>query len=97
MFGDDSDEDEKRVVRSQKDKRYKFIKTINGIQSWEVVEHTIMWIRLSRFDELRDLIRSQKNSMKIKDITKVQTGTCVHVCVCGCANVGNKGLDQKNA
>ena len=27
-----------------------------------------------RFDELRDLIRSQKNSMKIKDITKVQTG-----------------------
>ena len=38
MFGDDSDEDEKRVVRSQKDKRYKFIKTTNGIQ---VVEHTI--------------------------------------------------------
>ena len=33
-----------------------------------------MVYELCRFDELRDLIRSQKNSMKIKDITKVQTG-----------------------
>ena len=51
-----------------------------------------VWVTLGywcRFDELRDLIRSQKNSMKIKDITKVQTGVCVcvYVFVCMCERV----------
>lgn len=42
----DDEEDEKRVVRSQKDKRY---------------------------DELKDIIKSMRNSQKIRDIVKLQT------------------------
>ena len=47
---------------------------LSGVCACEV-DWVLLICFFCRFDELRDLIRAQKNSMKIKDITKVQTGT----------------------
>ena len=63
MLSDD-EEDEKRVVRSQKDKRYLILMHVY-----------ITWLsHLFRYDELKDIIKSMRNSQKIRDIVKLQTG-----------------------
>ena len=54
------------------------LKRTRGIKKF-LVTCLICGFNCVRFDELRDLIRSQKNSMKIKDITKVRRRALVWV------------------
>ena len=59
------DEDEKRVVKSLKDKRCVCVCVCIG-----VVLGGVVWFR---YDEIKEVIRALRNSMKIKDVAKVQT------------------------
>lgn len=66
VFSDD--DDEKRVVRSLKDKRLPYIRFVSWALTFPVC--TVSF----RYDELRDVIRVLKNSQNIKDVAKVLSG-----------------------
>ena len=48
------------------------------------VQYAVFALITCRYDELRSVVHAMKNSQKIKDISKVQTGMYmyIHTCIC---------------